>query len=48
MHSDDPASGVAFTREGNLDAERPQEGLDAPQAPGKRAAVFWASRGRPR
>jgi hypothetical protein len=40
MHPDDPASGAAFTTEGNLDTHDPQEGLRAPQAAGKRAGVF--------
>jgi hypothetical protein len=36
MYPDDPGSGGAFTSEGNLDAERPQERLRAPQAAGQR------------
>jgi hypothetical protein len=31
-HSDDPASGSAFTTERNVDAQCPQEGLRATQA----------------
>jgi hypothetical protein len=34
MHSDDPASGAAFTTEGYLDAQGPQERL--------RARALWA------
>jgi hypothetical protein len=29
MHPDDPASGAAFTTEGNVDAQGPQERLRA-------------------
>ena len=40
MYSDDPAAGVALTAKGDLDAERTQGGLRAPQAAGERAGIF--------
>jgi hypothetical protein len=40
MHPDDPASGAAFPTEGNLDTQRPQERLRAPQAAGGARGFF--------
>src|SRR5260370_25183662 len=40
MHSDDPAASAALTTEGDVDAQRPQEGLRAPEAAGERAGIF--------
>ena len=39
MYPDDPRSGAAFTSEGNLDTESPQEGLRAAQAASERAWI---------
>jgi hypothetical protein len=36
---DNPASGAAFTTEGNLDAQGPQEGLSARQASSERTRI---------
>jgi hypothetical protein len=46
--SDHPASGAALTAKGNLDAERPQERLRAPQAAGKCAGIFEPAGSSPR
>jgi hypothetical protein len=39
MDFDDPAAGVALTAKGDLDAERPQRCLHAPQATGERPGI---------
>src|SRR6184192_3257776 len=48
MHPDDPASGAAFTAEGDLDAQCPQERLRAPQATSERAGIFRPAGTAPR
>jgi hypothetical protein len=48
MDADDPASASAFTSEDNLDAERSQERLRAPQAAGQRAGIFGPAGATPR
>ena len=44
-HPDDPISGVAFTAEGNVDAQRPQERLRPAQSTGECARVFGPAGG---
>src|SRR4051812_26674749 len=39
-HPDHPGSGASLTSKGQLDAQGPEEGLGAPQAPGERAGIF--------
>ena len=46
-HPDHPASGSAFTTEGNFDAQRPKERLRATQAAGERAGIFWPAGAAP-
>ena len=43
MYPDDPVSGMAFTTEGDLDTQVPQEGLRAAQAAGERPGTFGSA-----
>ena len=43
MHPDDPASGVALTTKGYVDAQGPQERLRAPQPAGQGPGIFGQS-----
>src|SRR5438132_6679690 len=43
MYPDDPVSGMAFTTQGDLETQVPQEGLRAAQAAGERPGTFGSA-----